>query len=268
MRTLLAAEAAGAHCLVLCDTNGGCLPHEVAEIIREVKQRGEGGDAARHPRAQRHRVRGGDVAGRGGRGRSATCRGRSTATASAAATPTSSRSSRTSCSRWGSTASRRRTCASCATSRASSPSWPTASRGSSQPYVGDSAFAHKGGIHVSAVLKHPETYEHVDPDAVGNQRRVLVSELAGQSNVLWKAKEYGIDLDKNTPGGPAHPRDAQAARGRGLPVRGRGGLLRAPDGARPRQPPALLRARRAIASSWRRTRATASRWPRPPCACA
>jgi 2-isopropylmalate synthase len=68
-----------------------------------------------------------------------------------------------------------------------------------QPYVGDSAFAHKGGIHVSAVLKHPETYEHVDPDAVGNQRRVLVSELAGQSNVLWKAKEYGIDLDKNTP---------------------------------------------------------------------
>jgi 2-isopropylmalate synthase len=68
-----------------------------------------------------------------------------------------------------------------------------------QPYVGDSAFAHKGGIHVSAVLKHPETYEHVDPDRVGNHRRVLVSELAGQSNVLWKAREYGIDLDRNTP---------------------------------------------------------------------
>jgi len=69
----------------------------------------------------------------------------------------------------------------------------------SQPYVGDSAFAHKGGIHVSAVLKHAETYEHIDPEAVGNHRRVLVSELAGQSNILWKAKEYGIDLDKNTP---------------------------------------------------------------------
>jgi 2-isopropylmalate synthase len=68
-----------------------------------------------------------------------------------------------------------------------------------QPYVGDSAFAHKGGIHVSAVLKHPETYEHIDPERVGNHRRVLVSELAGQSNILWKAKEYGIDLDKNTP---------------------------------------------------------------------
>ena len=69
----------------------------------------------------------------------------------------------------------------------------------SQPYVGDSAFAHKGGIHVSAVLKHPETYEHIDPERVGNHRRVLVSELAGQSNIFWKAREYGIDLEKNTP---------------------------------------------------------------------
>jgi len=68
-----------------------------------------------------------------------------------------------------------------------------------QPYVGDSAFAHKGGMHVSAVVKHPETYEHVDPGAVGNHRRVLVSELAGKSNILWKAREYGIDLDRDTP---------------------------------------------------------------------
>jgi 2-isopropylmalate synthase len=69
----------------------------------------------------------------------------------------------------------------------------------SQPYVGDSAFAHKGGMHVSAVLKHPETYEHVNPEAVGNHRRVLVSELAGKSNILWKAREYGIDIDRATP---------------------------------------------------------------------
>jgi 2-isopropylmalate synthase len=68
-----------------------------------------------------------------------------------------------------------------------------------QPFVGDSAFAHKGGIHVSAVLKHPETYEHINPELVGNHRRVLISELAGQSNILWKAKEYGIDLEKSTP---------------------------------------------------------------------
>ena len=70
---------------------------------------------------------------------------------------------------------------------------------SSQPYVGDSAFAHKGGMHVSAVQKHPDTYEHVDPEAVGNHRRVLVSELSGKSNILWKAREYGIDLDRDTP---------------------------------------------------------------------
>jgi 2-isopropylmalate synthase len=54
-------------------------------------------------------------------------------------------------------------------------------------------------MHVSAVQKHPETYEHVDPAAVGNRRRVLVSELAGRSNILWKAREYGIDLDRETP---------------------------------------------------------------------
>ena len=70
---------------------------------------------------------------------------------------------------------------------------------SSQPYIGDSAFAHKGGMHVSAVQKHPHTYEHVDPEAVGNHRRVLVSELSGKSNILWKAREYGIDLDRDTP---------------------------------------------------------------------
>jgi 2-isopropylmalate synthase len=70
---------------------------------------------------------------------------------------------------------------------------------SAQPYVGDSAFAHKGGMHVSAVVKHPETYEHIDPEAVGNRRRVLVSELAGKSNILWKAREYGIDIDRDTP---------------------------------------------------------------------
>jgi 2-isopropylmalate synthase len=49
------------------------------------------------------------------------------------------------------------------------------------------------------VQKHPDTYEHVDPEAVGNHRRVLVSELAGKSNILWKAREYGIDLDRDTP---------------------------------------------------------------------
>ena len=68
-----------------------------------------------------------------------------------------------------------------------------------QPYVGASAFAHKGGIHVSAVERNPLTYEHVDPAQVGNIRRILVSDQSGKSNVLFKAKELGIDLDKDDP---------------------------------------------------------------------
>lgn len=63
------------------------------------------------------------------------------------------------------------------------------------PYVGRSAFAHKGGIHVSAVMKDAVTYEHVSPELVGNKRRVLVSDLSGQSNVRYKAEEMGIGLE-------------------------------------------------------------------------
>lgn len=63
-----------------------------------------------------------------------------------------------------------------------------------QPYVGNSAFAHKGGIHVSAVEKTPRSYEHISPEQVGNRRRILVSELSGKSNILWKAKEFKLDL--------------------------------------------------------------------------
>ncbi len=64
-----------------------------------------------------------------------------------------------------------------------------------QPYVGDSAFAHKGGIHVSAVLKSPLTYEHIRPELVGNHQRVLVSDLSGRSNIIYKAQEYGVDVE-------------------------------------------------------------------------
>jgi 2-isopropylmalate synthase len=67
----------------------------------------------------------------------------------------------------------------------------------SRPFVGKSAFAHKGGIHVSAIMKTPRAYEHVDPTLVGNRRRVLVSDLSGKSNVEYKAKELGVDLGAN-----------------------------------------------------------------------
>lgn len=68
-----------------------------------------------------------------------------------------------------------------------------------QPFVGDSAFAHKAGIHVSAIRKRPETYEHIRPELVGNSQRVLISDLAGKSNILRKAEEFGIRLDPDAP---------------------------------------------------------------------
>ncbi|MGA8690838.1 MAG: citramalate synthase [Methyloceanibacter sp.] len=67
------------------------------------------------------------------------------------------------------------------------------------PYVGESAFAHKGGIHVSAVQKDPRTYEHVPPEAVGNRRRLLVSDQAGRSNILAELERIGIAVPKDDP---------------------------------------------------------------------
>ena len=70
---------------------------------------------------------------------------------------------------------------------------------SRQPWVGSAAFAHKGGTHVNAVQKLAASYEHIDPALVGNTRNVLVSDLAGRSNILLKAQELGFRLTKDTP---------------------------------------------------------------------
>jgi len=68
-----------------------------------------------------------------------------------------------------------------------------------QPYVGVSAFAHKGGQHADAVTKNSRTYEHIDPALVGNRRRILVSDQAGKSTILYKAQEFGLKLDRSDP---------------------------------------------------------------------
>jgi len=67
----------------------------------------------------------------------------------------------------------------------------------SRAFVGKSAFAHKGGVHVSAIMKNPKAYEHISPELVGNKRRVIVSEQSGKSNIKYKAKELGVDLGKD-----------------------------------------------------------------------
>ena len=76
---------------------------------------------------------------------------------------------------------------------------------SNQPFVGTSAFAHKGGMHVHAVQRIADSYEHIPPEAVGNERRILVSELSGRSNVIAKARSGG--------GSPARRRSTTSPRG-------------------------------------------------------
>jgi 2-isopropylmalate synthase len=68
-----------------------------------------------------------------------------------------------------------------------------------QPWIGGTAFAHKGGMHVNAVQKVSRSFEHINPEAVGNSRRILVSDLAGRSNIVMKAQEMGIRINNDTP---------------------------------------------------------------------
>ncbi len=70
---------------------------------------------------------------------------------------------------------------------------------SNMPFVGESAFAHKGGVHVDAIMKNPRSYEHIDPEAVGNERRILVSELSGSSTIVYKTRSLHLDLTKDSP---------------------------------------------------------------------
>ncbi len=77
---------------------------------------------------------------------------------------------------------------------------------SRQAFVGRSAFAHKGGLHVSGILRNTQTYEHIDPALVGNNRHVVLSELSGKANIMYKSKELGLEVD------PEPREDSRAAR--------------------------------------------------------
>jgi 2-isopropylmalate synthase len=89
-----------------------------------------------------------------------------------------------------------------------------------QAFVGQSAFAHKGGLHVAAVQKNPATYEHIDPTLVGNTQRVLVSDLSGRSNILYKAAKFGIDLESNKPAVTALLQELKELEARGYAFEG------------------------------------------------
>ncbi len=198
MLTLTTAREAGAEWLVLCDTNGGTLPYEINQIVSEVveklRQPGQkvnlgihthddsGTAVANALEAVRAGVRmvQGTFNGYGERcGNANLC----------TVIPNLQLKMGYSC------LETEKLTKLSETSRLISEIVNLAPD-EHAPFVGRSAFAHKGGIHVSAVEKNPLTYEHIEPEVVGNTRRIVISEQAGLSNVIAKARSFGIELQK------------------------------------------------------------------------
>jgi 2-isopropylmalate synthase len=201
LTTLDRALASGAECLVLCDTNGGTLPHELMEIFKVVQEHfaGRGKEAPLGIHAHNDsecavansllavalgaiHVQG-TINGFGER-----C-GNANLTSIIPALNLKM-------DRWFKATERLDSLSEVSRFVDELANLP---HNKYQPYVGAAAFAHKGGIHVSAVERNPLTYEHIDPERVGNIRRILISDQSGKSNVLHKARKYGLNLDKNDP---------------------------------------------------------------------
>ncbi|MGB8222326.1 MAG: citramalate synthase [Polyangiales bacterium] len=192
LETLRAASRGGAETLVLCDTNGGSMPWEIEDTIKLVRDAlpeallgihahndGECGvaNSVAAIRAGAHHVQG-TINGYGERcGNANLC----------AIIPDVEMKLGLRCLPDGSLAQLYDLAHFVAEIANLSPNDHAA-------YVGRSAFAHKGGVHVAAIRRHPESYEHIDPTLVGNESRVVVSELSGRSNVLSKAEELGLEV--------------------------------------------------------------------------
>ncbi len=196
LKTLKAAEDAGVDCIVLCDTNGGTMPDEITSVIRKVKK------SVKIPLGI-HTHNDSDVA----------------VANTVLAVKEGIRHVQGTMNGFGERCGNANLCSiipnlqlklgfDCVGEKELAL-LKDASRfvnelanlphNKHQPYVGNSAFAHKGGIHVSAVRRNPETYEHISPELVGNHQRILVSDLSGRANIMYKAGEFGIDLKSNEP---------------------------------------------------------------------
>ena len=196
IKTLLAAQEAKVDCIILCDTNGGTMPYEVAEIIGKLKKRitiplgihthndGECAVANSIVAVNQGIVQvQGTINGFGERcGNANLC----------SIIPAIKLKLKKDCISDDQLRHLREVSNYVFELANLSPDKHLA-------YVGKSAFAHKGGVHVSAIQRHPETYEHIRPELVGNSTRVLVSDLSGKSNILAKAEEFQINLDSKDP---------------------------------------------------------------------
>jgi len=192
--TLRAAKDGGASMVVLCDTNGGTMPHEVEELTQIVLKEldmpvgihthddtGVGvANALASVRAGATQIQG-TINGYGER--TGNCN-------LSTVIPNLELKYGISCVNDLTQLSKLATFVDEATNMAPNPR---------APYIGRSCFAHKGGMHVNAVQKIAHSYEHIKPEAVGNQQQILMSELSGQSNVLMLAEQRGIPLEKGSP---------------------------------------------------------------------
>jgi 2-isopropylmalate synthase len=203
LATLKAAIAGGAEWLVLCDTNGGTLPHEITQIVRAVAQAIDLNFNASTPCLGIH-----------------THNDSGTAVANAiAAVLEGATMVQGTINGYGERCGNANLCTLIPNLQLKL-GYPCVHQHNLEqltdfsrlvsemvnlapddhaPFVGLSAFAHKGGIHVSAVERNPLTYEHIQPEAIGNCRRIVISDQAGLSNVLAKARTFGINLEKDDP---------------------------------------------------------------------
>ncbi len=201
LKTLDKAVAGGAECLVLCDTNGGTLPTEISAIMDTVKEHlaktGATVDLGIHAHNDTETAVANSVmaVSCGASHVQGTTNGFGERCGNANLTtviPAITLKMEQEC-YAGKNLEKLTEVSRFVTELANLP------HNKYQPYVGMSAFAHKGGIHVSAVQRNPLTYEHIVPEKVGNLRRILISDLSGKSNVLHKAKKFGLDLDSKDP---------------------------------------------------------------------
>jgi 2-isopropylmalate synthase len=196
------AYAAGARWVVLCDTNGGTLPEEVGRIVGEVVKHVPGDHLGIHVHNDTDNGVANSLAAvrAGARQIQGTLNGLGERCGNANLTsiiPTLLlKPDYASRFETGVTPEKLRTL-----THASRVLDEVLNRAPNRhaPYVGETAFAHKGGIHVSAVQKDPRTYEHVPPEAVGNRRKLLVSDQAGRSNILAELERIGIVMPKDDP---------------------------------------------------------------------
>src|SRR5215813_2155683 len=197
-----AAYDAGARWVVLCDTNGGALPHEVERIVGEVVKRIPGSHVGIHAHNDTEQAVANSLAAvrAGARQIQGTLNGLGERCGNAnlvSIIPTLKlKPDFANKFDIGVPDDRLKTLL-----HASRTLDEMLNRAPNRhaPYVGESAFATKAGIHASAILKDPATYEHVSPEAVGNRRRVLVSDQAGKSNVLAELERKGLAVDRDDP---------------------------------------------------------------------